>query len=107
VIKVEPPKGGDDARAYGPFVNGKSTYNEITFVPTAANTQAGTGATGTTNVGGVGGTNRPGGGAGAGANRPGGPAGQGQGQGQRQGGATPMPSIGQPMRLPPINGNGR
>src|SRR5258706_279880 len=22
VIKVEPPKGGDDARAYGPFVNG-------------------------------------------------------------------------------------
>ena len=26
VIKVEPPKGGDDARAYGPFVNGKSTY---------------------------------------------------------------------------------
>ncbi len=26
VIKVEPPQGGDDARAYGPFVNGKSTY---------------------------------------------------------------------------------
>ena len=26
VIKVEPPKGGDDARAYEPFVNGKSTY---------------------------------------------------------------------------------
>src|SRR5215207_6781677 len=26
VIKVEPPKGGDDARAYGPFVSGKSTY---------------------------------------------------------------------------------
>lgn len=26
VIKVEPPKGGDDARAYGPFVNGKSSY---------------------------------------------------------------------------------
>ena len=26
VIKVEPPKGGDDARPYGPFVNGKSTY---------------------------------------------------------------------------------
>ena len=26
VIKVEPPKGGDDARAYGPFANGKSTY---------------------------------------------------------------------------------
>lgn len=26
VIKVEPPKGGDDARAYGPFINGKSTY---------------------------------------------------------------------------------
>src|SRR5262252_11120632 len=26
VIKVEPPKGGDDAREYGPFVNGKSTY---------------------------------------------------------------------------------
>ena len=26
VIKVEPPKGGDDARAYGPFVHGKSTY---------------------------------------------------------------------------------
>src|ERR1700755_1883739 len=26
VIKVDPPKGGDDARAYGPFVNGKSTY---------------------------------------------------------------------------------
>lgn len=26
VIKVEPPKGGNDARAYGPFVNGKSTY---------------------------------------------------------------------------------
>src|SRR6266481_5059632 len=25
-IKVEPPKGGDDARAYGPFVKGKSTY---------------------------------------------------------------------------------
>ena len=26
VIKVEPPRGGDDARAYGPFVNGRSTY---------------------------------------------------------------------------------
>jgi CoA:oxalate CoA-transferase len=26
VIKVEPPKGGDDARAYGPFVHGRSTY---------------------------------------------------------------------------------
>ena len=26
VIKVEPPKGGDDARAYGPYVQGKSTY---------------------------------------------------------------------------------
>ena len=26
VIKVEQPKGGDDARAYGPFVKGKSTY---------------------------------------------------------------------------------
>jgi len=26
VIKVEPTKGGDDARAYGPFVNGRSTY---------------------------------------------------------------------------------
>ncbi|MGE5151337.1 MAG: CaiB/BaiF CoA transferase family protein [Rhodospirillaceae bacterium] len=26
VIKVEPPKGGDDARAYGPFVNGRATY---------------------------------------------------------------------------------
>jgi CoA:oxalate CoA-transferase len=26
VIKVEPPKGGDDARAYGPFVKGRSTY---------------------------------------------------------------------------------
>ena len=26
VIKVEPPKGGDDARAYGPYVNGRSTY---------------------------------------------------------------------------------
>jgi CoA:oxalate CoA-transferase len=26
VIKVETPKGGDDARAYGPFVKGKSTY---------------------------------------------------------------------------------
>ena len=26
VIKVEPPKGGDDARAYGPFGNGRSTY---------------------------------------------------------------------------------
>ncbi|NDH62458.1 MAG: CoA transferase [Alphaproteobacteria bacterium] len=26
VIKVEPPKGGDDARAYGPFINGKSAY---------------------------------------------------------------------------------
>ena len=26
VIKVEPPKGGDDARAYGPFVNVTSTY---------------------------------------------------------------------------------
>src|SRR5258707_1225477 len=26
VIKVEPTKGGDDARAYGPFVKGKSTY---------------------------------------------------------------------------------
>jgi len=26
VIKVESPKGGDDARAYGPYVNGKSTY---------------------------------------------------------------------------------
>ena len=26
VIKVEPPKGGDDARAYGPYVKGKSTY---------------------------------------------------------------------------------
>ena len=26
VIKVEPPKGGDDARAYGPFIKGRSTY---------------------------------------------------------------------------------
>lgn len=26
VIKVEPPPGGDDARAYGPFTKGKSTY---------------------------------------------------------------------------------
>jgi CoA:oxalate CoA-transferase len=26
VIKVESPKGGDDARAYGPYVNGRSTY---------------------------------------------------------------------------------
>jgi CoA:oxalate CoA-transferase len=26
VIKVEPPNGGDDARQYGPFKNGKSTY---------------------------------------------------------------------------------
>ena len=26
VIKVEPPKGGDDARAYGPFVEGRSMY---------------------------------------------------------------------------------
>jgi CoA:oxalate CoA-transferase len=26
VIKVEAPKGGDDARAYGPFVGGRSTY---------------------------------------------------------------------------------
>jgi hypothetical protein len=26
VIKVEPPQQGDDARHYGPFKNGKSTY---------------------------------------------------------------------------------
>src|SRR3974390_333815 len=26
VIKVEPPGQGDDARQYGPFKNGKSTY---------------------------------------------------------------------------------
>jgi CoA:oxalate CoA-transferase len=26
VIKVEPPKGGDDAREYGPFIGGRSTY---------------------------------------------------------------------------------
>src|ERR1700748_3708296 len=26
VIKVEAPKTGDDARQYGPFSNGKSTY---------------------------------------------------------------------------------
>ena len=26
VITVEPPKGGDDARAYGPFIEGRSTY---------------------------------------------------------------------------------
>src|SRR5690242_20824399 len=26
VIKVEPPEKGDDARHYGPFRNGKSTY---------------------------------------------------------------------------------
>jgi len=26
IIKVEPPKTGDDAREYGPFVNGRSTY---------------------------------------------------------------------------------
>src|SRR3954462_3495763 len=26
VIKVEPPGKGDDAREYGPFIEGKSTY---------------------------------------------------------------------------------
>jgi len=26
VIKVENPQGGDDSRAYGPFINGKSGY---------------------------------------------------------------------------------
>src|ERR1700761_6707658 len=26
VIKVETPKTGDDAREYGPFINGRSTY---------------------------------------------------------------------------------
>src|SRR6201992_297851 len=26
VIKVEHPEGGDDSRAYGPFINGKSGY---------------------------------------------------------------------------------
>ena len=26
IIKVEPPGKGDDAREYGPFVKGKSTY---------------------------------------------------------------------------------
>ena len=78
------------------LVNGKNKYNEITFVPTEATTQAGGGGAGGGGAGaqrgrGAGNTNQPNRGGGAGASS-----------------GTPMPSgSGRGLQLPSIGGFGR
>lgn len=72
------------------IVDGKTRYNEMTFVASQATTQAGT-VNGSTTVGGVAGTNRPGGGTDVNRGRSG----------------TPTPGAGGGLRLGPTGGGGR